>query len=121
MPYLTCTLWLRFLCVVVACACGSGVAARGYVALMFTFGTGKSTTDMIQKVVQLSCVFIPAIAVGVTPGHIRGLSPDFTAVDALKVGAAGLGGLLVGYSLYVLCVEIEAVPKPDAKTAEVNC
>ncbi len=73
------------------------------------------------EVVQLSCVFIPAIAVGVTCGRIRGLNPDITAVDALKVSGVGLGGLLVCYSLYyILCVEMEAMLKPNTKTAEVD-
>ena len=63
---------------------------------------------------QLSTVFRPAAAVGVTRGDIHGLSPAFTAIDALKVGGQGLGGFL-----YFLCVEIEGMFKPEGmNTAE---
>ena len=108
------------LSVVVACACGSGVVAGGCGVLMFAFGTGKSMTETMEELVGLSCVFIPTIAVGVTRGHIRGLSPAFTAIYALKVGGVGLGGFLVCCILYNCCVDIEAILKPDPKKDEVD-
>ena len=68
---------------------------------------------------QLSTVFRPAVAVGVTRGDIHGLSPASTAIDALKVGGQGLGGFLVCSFLYFICVEIEAMFKPEGtNTAE---
>ncbi|KAM5535976.1 hypothetical protein V8D89_010416 [Ganoderma adspersum] len=108
------------LSVVVACACGSGVVAGGCGVLMLVFGTGNGMTWAIEQLVELACVFIPAIAVGVTRGHIRGLSPAFTAVDALKLGGVGYGGFLVCFILYHCCVEIEEMLKPGTKRAEVE-
>ena len=68
---------------------------------------------------QLSTVFRHAAAVGVTRGDIHGLSPAFMAIDALRVGAQGLGGFFVCSFLYFLCIEIEAMFKPEGtNTAE---
>ncbi|PIL35617.1 hypothetical protein GSI_02345 [Ganoderma sinense ZZ0214-1] len=106
------------LSVVVACACGSGIVAGGCGVLMFVFGTGGGMTWTVDQLGEVASVFIPAIAVGVTRGHIRGLSPAFTAIDALKVGGVGLGGFLVCYILYNCCVDIEGVLKPETQRAE---
>nr|VWO95162.1 Thiamine transporter [Ganoderma boninense] len=101
------------LSVVVACACGSGIVAGGCGVLMFVFGTGAGMMWTVEQLEEIACVFIPAIAVGVARGHIRGLTPAFTTVDALKVGGVGLGGFLVCYVLYHCCVDIEGILKSE--------